>query len=119
MTLFFNLHRLGWKRTPMLRVTLPAAPRAIVFWQLVAALLLWAYVMLALALTDTRNTMADELVRARIKATEYELDVICLLRPECALRSWGEDGQYHSVTIRGVEVIHTAEPTNVYTQRNR
>lgn len=105
----FNLYRRGWKRTPMLRVTLPAAPRAVVLWQFVAALLLWAYVMLALAFADTRNTMADELVRARIKATEYELDVICLLRPECSLRSWGDDGQYHSVHVRKVEIEHLSE----------
>lgn len=106
MTLFFNLHRLGWRHTPLLRIQLPALPKHVVFWRLAVVVLLWACATLSVAFVDTRNTMADELVRARVKATEYELDVICLLRPECSLRSWGEDGMYHSVNVRRSEITH-------------
>ena len=109
MTLFFNLHRLGWRHTPLLRIQLPGLPSRVVFWRLVVALLLWACAMLSVAFIDTRNTMADELVRARMKATEYELDVICLLRPECSLRSWGEDGKYHSVHVVRSSITHIEE----------
>jgi len=106
MTYYFNLHRVGWKSTRMIRINIPDMPSAVAFWQFVAALLALGYFMLSVSYADMRNIMADELVRARIKATEYELDVICLLRPECSLRSWGSDGQYHVVTVRRGEVEH-------------
>lgn len=109
MTYFFNLHRVGWKRTRLVRIDLPQPPSAAVFWQFVAALLAWAYIMLSITSADMHGTMADELVRARVKATEYELDVICLLKPECSLRSWGDDGNYHSVTTRRGEIAHLEE----------
>lgn len=108
MTLFFNLHRLGWKRTPLLRLHI-LKPRDSTLRLIAALLLALTIFSLESGHIALRSAMADELVQARMKATEYELDVICLLRPECSLRSWGEDGRYHSVTVRRDYINHLEE----------